>query len=123
MGALFGQATQTAARASFCTAHASHSGHNHIPAAADSVSFIFDNDDGDDDVQAKDFVAVADEKIRVGIAADSAASDNVIANAMMAYSGLTRQAILQSTCRSTAPRHEKSPPFRMPEQGSGHGHG
>ena len=42
------------------------------------MNLIFDDGDGDEYVQAEGFVAVADEKIRVGVAADSGASDNVI---------------------------------------------
>ena len=46
------------------------------PADAGTANLIFDDDEGDEDVQ--DFVAAADEKIRVGVAADSGASDNLI---------------------------------------------
>ena len=47
------------------------------PAAAGSANFRFD-DCGNEDVQAEEFVAIANEKVRVGIVADSGASDNVI---------------------------------------------
>ena len=43
-----------------------------------SVNLTFDDDDGDEDVQAEGLVAMAAEKIRVGVAADSGATDNVI---------------------------------------------
>ena len=41
------------------------------------MNLIFD-DGEDEDAQAEEFVAVANEKVRVGVAADSGASDNVI---------------------------------------------
>ncbi len=45
---------------------------------AGSVNLLFEDDDGDEEMQDEGFVAMAAEKIRVGVAADSGATDNVI---------------------------------------------
>jgi hypothetical protein len=43
-----------------------------------SVNLIFDDNDGDEEEQAGELVAMASEEIRVGVAADSGATDTVI---------------------------------------------
>jgi hypothetical protein len=52
-------------------------GHDNTNTTAGSVNLLYDDDDGDEE-QAEGVVAMAAEKIRVGVAADSGATDNVI---------------------------------------------